>query len=153
MRVTTKKRIYAYLLFLGASILLFRTIRLAFLENGLEKLLFIPILLLFIELASDGICIIASFLWSCKLKKTIGSIALRSGAFSTVLHLQRVVIFALGRSKYFKDFDIKPEYRNLHEIDAFWVIFALTLSIMGIIGLLIVSCIVMKKTKSSGNKE
>jgi len=50
MIAISKQRIYAFLLILGASILVFRTLRLMFFEQGLEILVLWVIILTIVEL-------------------------------------------------------------------------------------------------------
>lgn len=133
-----KQRVYAFLLLLGASILLFRTIKLAFFENGLETLIFIVASTIFIEMISDVVCLCYSIRWFAKSDSAYSSVPLRAGALSTIIHLIRVIIFVLGRTPFLMNFDIKPEYQSSSTMDPFWVFFALILSILGLIG---VGCI------------
>lgn len=61
--------------------------------------------------------------------------ALRAGAAATILHAVRVLIFVLGRTGPWVDFDVRPEQRALHAERWNWgeVYFAAVLSVMGVI--------------------
>ena len=147
MKPNNKRRLYASLLILGAGILLFRTIRLLTIEDGWVTLAGWVIALTFIEMAIDILCILFSFHWlwqnSTKSKKN----ALRTGAAAAIFHAFRVLIYVLGRTGPWVNFDVKPEYRETHQVDLFWVYFAAILSVMGILGVLIIWAIIRKQRK------
>jgi len=86
----------------------------------------------------DALCIIFSFQWLIRNSKTHKSISLRFGAAATVFHAFRVLIYVLGRTGPWINFDIKPQYRHEHTVDFFWVYFAAILSVLGILGVMII---------------
>lgn len=129
-----RQKLYASLLIMGASILLFRTIRLLTIENGWIILANWVIILTFIEMAIDIICIIFSFHWFLKDSNSSKSISLRTGAAAALFHAFRVLIYVLGRTGSLNNFDVKPQYRTTHTVDMFWVYFAAILSVLGVIG-------------------
>ena len=133
-----KQKIYASLLILGASILLFRTIRLLTIENGWNLLANWVIVLTFIEMAIDTLCIAFSIDWLYRNSKSSRSISLRFGVVATIFHAFRVLIYVLGRTGPWINFDVKSQFRHEHTVDIFWVNFAAILSILGIIGVIII---------------
>ena len=75
-----KRKLYSSLLILAASILLFRTIRLLTVEDGWNILANWVIVLTFMEMAIDTLCIIFSFHWLFRDSKKSKFISLRFGA-------------------------------------------------------------------------
>jgi hypothetical protein len=98
MITVSKQRIYAFLLILGASILLRWLI------------------------SNDA------------LKATF---PLQMGAAAAILHAIRVLIYVLGRTGPWVNFDVKPIYHSSYSFDWFWVWFAAILSVLGIIGVIV----------------
>ena len=133
-----KQKLYSSLLVLGASILLFRTIRLLTLENGWEVLAHWVIVLTFIEMTIDASCILFSFHWLLRNSKSSKSISLRLIASAVIFHAFRVLIYVLGRTGPWINFDVKPQYRSAHDVDMFWVYIAAILSVLGILGVIII---------------
>ena len=140
-----KQKLYSLALVLGAAILLFRTIRLLTLENGWITLANWVIVLTFIEMAIDILCIIFSSHWLFKNSDNSKSIALHLGAYAAIFHAFRVLIFVLGRTGPWINFDVKPEFRSMHNVDMFWIYFAATLSILGILGVIIIWLYIERK--------
>jgi predicted ABC-type exoprotein transport system permease subunit len=143
----TTQKLYPFLMVLGASILLFRTIRLMFFENGLTTLAVWVNVLTAIEMIIDATCIIFSIKWFFKHSEIDKIISLRLGAFAAIFHAFRVLIFVIGRIGPWINFDVKPEFRSSSSIDIFWVYFAGILSILGIIGVVIIWLIRKKNRK------
>jgi hypothetical protein len=140
-----RKQIYPALMILGAGILLFRTIRLMFFENGLETLVIWVNVLTVVEMLVDLACIVYSVKWLINHNKTDIQTALRLGAFAAIFHAFRVLIFVIGRVGPWVNFDVKPEHRAAVSIDIFWVYFAGILSIMGIVGVVAIWLVRRKK--------
>lgn len=143
----SQKRYHFFLLTLGASILVFRTIKLLYFEEGLLKLALLPIFLTYVEMISDLTCIASSLTFIIKLKLVAKKTAIISGSFSTLLHFTRVLIYFLGRTTAFTDFDLKPQFRGAVLQSEFWPYFALILSIVGIIVLIFFLVIKLFKNK------
>ena len=139
----TKQKIYAALLALCAGILLFRTIRLLTVENGWELANWV-IVLTFVEMIIDISCIIYSLKWLVSNSNRSKSRALRLGAAAALVHAFRVLIYALGRTATFHNFDVKPQFRTTHHVDMLWVYFAATLSVLGILGVIIIWIVIQK---------
>jgi hypothetical protein len=131
-----KQKLYPLVLILGASILLFRTIRLLTVENGWVTLAGWVVVLTFIEMAIDTLCIVYSFRWLYRNSKKSKSIALQLGAAAAIFHAFRVLIYVVGRVGPWINFDVKPEFRSSHHVDLFWVYFAAILSVLGIIAVI-----------------
>ncbi|MFC1957040.1 hypothetical protein ACFLVY_01955 [Chloroflexota bacterium] len=138
MRTIAKQRIYALLLILGASILLFRTLRLLFFEQGLEILVLWVIILTIVESAIDISCIVGSLRWFISNDESKATFALRLGAAAAIFHAIRVLIYVLGRTGPWFNFDVKPEYHSSYSFEWFWVWFAAVLSVLGVIGVIVI---------------
>lgn len=141
-----KQKQYSSLLILGASILLFRTIRLLTVENGWNVLAHWVIVLTLIEMAIDTLCIIFSFHWLIRVSNKSKSISLRLGAIAAIFHAFRVLIYVLGRTSPWINFDLKPQFRASNDVNMFWVYFAAILSVLGILGVIII-WMILKRAK------
>lgn len=133
------RRSSAVLLCGGASILLYRTI--ALLAGGAKAVLKPWVVgLTYLEMALDALTIVGGIRWWVSGSKRHAQFPLRAGAAATVLHAIRVLVFVLGRTGPFVDFDVRPEQRADHDERWTWteVVVAAMLSIMGLVGLLII---------------
>ena len=143
-----KQRLYAALVALGASILLYRTIMMLF-QGAVGVLVFWVSVLLIAEFLLDLGCLITSVIWLVKNDKSKARIPLRLVSIAILLHAVRVLIFVLGRVGPWIDFDLRPEQRELHYTR--WtmneVYVAAILTAMGIIGVLIIWFILRHKKK------
>jgi hypothetical protein len=138
MNRLSKQRIYAFLLILGASILLFLTSRMIFVQRAFEILVLWVFILLILEFLVDISCFVSSLRWLISNDERKATIPLQIGATAAILHALRVLIYVLGRTGPWLNFDIKPEYLSLYSFDWFWVWFAATLSVLGIIGVIVI---------------
>lgn len=138
IKILSKQRIYAFLLSLGASILLFRTVQMLFFENALNILVLWVSVLLIAECLIDFACLVSSIRWLISNDELKASIPLRLGATTTILHAIRVLIYVLGRTVPWINFDVKPEQRALYITNWFWVYFAAILSILGVVGVIVI---------------
>ena len=145
-----KQKLYASLLILGASILLYRTISLLIFENGWNILTNWVIALTFIEMAIDTLCIVFSFHWLSSISKKSKSISLHLGAMAAIFHAFRVLIYVLGRTGPWLNLDVKPQYRSTHIVDMFWVYFAAILSVLGILGVIIIWTAIKRNKRKNG---
>ncbi len=135
----TKQRIYALLLILGSSLLLYRTITL--LAAGvLTWATWWVSVLLFIELLSDLGCFISSIWWYRSNDRSRDRIPLRLGTAAALFHALRVLIFVLGRTGPWVNFDVRPEYHTAYAETWSWggVYFAAVMSVLGILGVLFI---------------
>lgn len=135
----SKQRLYASLLILGASILLFRTIMMLS-QGALEVLVLWVSALLIAEMLLDAACLLSSIRWWITNDKNNDRIPLRLGAAAAILHAVRVLIFVLGRIGPWIDFDVRPVHRALHAARWSWegLYFAAIMSVLGVIGVLII---------------
>ncbi|MFC1866468.1 hypothetical protein ACFLYB_07160, partial [Chloroflexota bacterium] len=138
MQAMSKQRIYAFLLTVGASILVFKTLRLMFIEQGLEILVFWVIILTVMELLVDISCIIGSLRWLITNDVNKATLALKLGAAAAIFHAIRVLIYVLARTGPWHNFDVKPIYHSSYSFEWFWVWFAAILAILGVIGLIVI---------------
>ena len=138
MATISKQRIYAFLLILGASILLFLTLRMMFVEQALEILVLWVFLLLIVECLIDISCIVASLRWLISNDELKATFPLQLGAAAAILHAIRVLIYVLGRTGPWLNFDVKPIYHSSYSFNWFWVWFAAILSVLGVIGVIVI---------------
>lgn len=138
MITISKQRIYAFLLILGASILLFRTLRMMFFEKAFEILVLWVIILLMVEFLIDISCIISSLRWLISNDARKATFPLQLGAAAAIFHAIRVLIYVLGRTGPWKNFDVKPIYHSSYSFEWFWVWFAAILSVLGVIGVIVI---------------
>ena len=142
----SKNRLYPSLLILGSSILLFRTIHM--ISAGAYKILILWVFILLIaEFLIDVGCLMSSIFWWISNDASKASIPLRFVAAAALFHAFRVLIFVLGRSGPWINFDVRPEHRALHFTRWTWpeVYFAAIMSVLGIIGVIIIWQIRRKK--------
>ncbi len=148
-----KQRIYASLLIFGAGILLFRTLRMMLVENAFDILVLWVVILLITEFILDFGCVVGSIRWFISNNRDKARLPLRLGAMATVLHSIRVLVYVLGRTGPWVNFDIKPEYYQSYTFEWFWVYFAAILSIMGVAGVIVIWQIIRYKSKQTNNME
>ena len=144
----SRQRLYASLIILGASFLFFRTIML--LSQGTLEVFFLWVsVLLIAEMLLDAACLISSIKWWITNDKNYDRIPLRLGAAVVILHAVRVLIFVLGRTGPWIDFDVRPVHRALHAARWSWggVYFAAIMSALSVIALFIIW-----KKRRSGRK-
>jgi len=135
----TKQRIYALLLILGSSFLLYRTIALLF-DGILMWATWWVSVLLFVEFLFDLGCVVGSTWWFITNDPSKDNLPLRLGTAVAFFHAFRVLIFALGRTGPWINFDVKPEFYAFYSERWNWgeVYFASVMSILGIIGVIII---------------
>jgi hypothetical protein len=138
MITISKQRIYAFLLILGASFLLFRTLRLIFIEQGLEILVLWLIILTIVEFIIDFSCIVGSLRWLIYNDALKATFPLKLGAAAAIFHAIRVLIYVLGRTGPWLNFDVKLIYRPSYSFEWFWVWFAAILAALGVIGVIVI---------------
>jgi hypothetical protein len=138
MTIISKQRIYAFLLILGASILLFRTVMMIFIDKTFEILVLWVFILLVLEFLVDVSCIASSLRWLIHNDRLKATLPLQLGATAAILHAIRVLIYVLGRTGPWTNFDVKPIYHASYTFDWFWVWFAAVLSILGVIGVILI---------------
>lgn len=138
INIDKRQRLFSFLMILGASVLLFRTLRMMFVEHAFDILAVWVIILLIIEFIVDLSCIVTSIRWLILNDRRVSGLPLRFGAAATILHFIRVLIYALGRTGLFLNFDIKPTMRETYSFSWFWVYFALILGVLGVLGMVVI---------------
>jgi hypothetical protein len=135
----SKTRFYAALLILGCAILLARTI--VMINNGaLSFLVLWAFILLIAELLTDFACLLSSLNWFISNDRNKDRLPLRLAAAVTILHAVRVLIFVLGRTGPWLNFDIRPGKEILHAAGWSWfgVYFAGIMSFISLIVLVVI---------------
>lgn len=74
---------------------------------------------------------------------------LRLIAAAVILHAIRVLVYVLGRTGPWVNFDVKPEYHEVYTFEWFWVYFAAILAFLGVAGVIIVWRIIRYRRKQS----
>ena len=109
-----------------------------FVEQGLEILVLWVISLTILESIIDFSCIIGSLRWLISNDALKATMPLRLGAAAAILHAIRVLIYVLGRTGPWVNFDVKPIYRSSYSFEWFWVWFAAVLAVLGVIGVIVI---------------
>ena len=81
---------------------------------------------------------ITSIRWFILNERTKATIPSRLGAAASILHAIRVLIYVLGRTGPWLNFDVKPEYQDSYTFEWFWAYFAAILSIFGVLGVIVI---------------
>jgi hypothetical protein len=118
----------------GAGILLYRTV--ALLARARAVLRGWVVGLTIVEMALDLVTMGAAARWLVTRAPRHGRPGMRFGAAATSLHAVRVLVFVLGRTGPWTDFDVRPEHRADHRGRWTWggVIFAGAMSALGVLG-------------------
>jgi len=135
----SRQRLYATLVFLGAGFLFFRTI-VMMTQGALGWMVPWVAALLLAESVLDATIVVGAVRWWQTQAEDHASFPLRITAAAVFLHAVRVLIFALGRLGPWTDFDIRPGYREIYSSRSSlgWVYFALIMSVLGILGVIII---------------
>ena len=135
----TKPRLYALLLILGSAFLFYRTLHLVITGN-LSIFTWWVSALLILEMATDLACLAASAWWYRINDPDRDRLPLRLGTAVVLLHAFRVLIFVLGRTGPWINFDVRPEFHATHGERWSWtaVWFAALMSILGMAAVLLI---------------
>jgi len=141
----SKQRIYAYLLALGAGILLFRTIMMLA-QGRLNLLIWWVSALLILEFLVDLGCLTTALVWGVRNDATYRGLPLALGAAAALLHAFRVLIYVIGRVGPWIDFDIQADQRPLDDglWNWGWLYFAAIMSVLGVIGVIVIWTIIRR---------
>ncbi|NNF68211.1 MAG: hypothetical protein HKN01_00450 [Acidimicrobiia bacterium] len=123
----------------GAGILLSRTIVL--LTGDARTVLKRWVMTLtVVEMMIDLATGVAAARWWRSSAPGHGRLALRAGAMATLLHAGRVLVFVVGRTGPWVDFDVRSEHREGHRERWSWngVVFAAVMSVLGVVGVVVV---------------
>ena len=134
----SRQRTYAVLLFIGAAFLLYRTLAMVS-AGALQTLMPWVNFLLMLELIADGIAMVVCAAWAISGRPEQVRAVIRATTVVVLLHALRVLIFVLGRTGPWVDFDVKPEARAHHADSWTWgdVYFAGTMSAISVIALIV----------------
>lgn len=118
----------------GASVLLYRTI--ALVREARTVLRPWVIALTYLEMLLDIATLAGALRWWRSRSPGHAHFPLRTGAAAALLHAGRVLVFVLGRTGPWVDFDVRPEARADHDRRWTWaqVVVAAVLSVLGVIG-------------------
>ncbi|MFP4564222.1 MAG: hypothetical protein ACLFRY_13040 [Spirochaetia bacterium] len=144
-RTYPKQRPFAFLMVLGAGVLLFRTVMMMLAEGAFTRLVWWVAALTVVEFLIDLGCLTASARWLITAERTHSRPALRLGAAAAIFHALRVLIYVLGRIGPWDNFDIRPEIRPTYTYDIFWVYFAAILAVLGVIGVIVIWRIIRRR--------
>jgi hypothetical protein len=137
--MSRRHSVYAVLLGLGALILLARTI--IMLSGGALSILTAWAgVLLAVEFTLDAVTLLGAVRWWSTGTEPAMQLALRVAAGAALLHAVRVLVFALGRTGPWIDFDVRPEERAAHVTRWTWneVYFASVLAALGVVGVIVI---------------
>jgi hypothetical protein len=137
------------LLILGSSILLYRT--LVMISGGYLAINYWWVSTLLIgEFLSDLACLASSIWWFRINDRSRDKLPLRLGTAAALLHAVRVLIYVLGRTEPFLNFDVRPQYYHLYgETVWFWVYFAAILALLGVTGVILIWRIRIRNRKAA----
>ena len=132
------QRSLATVLFIGAAFLLYRTLALVS-AGALETFVSWVVVLLMLELIADGITMVVCAAWAISGKAEQVRAVIRATSVVILLHAVRVLIFVLGRTGPWVDFDVKPAARAHHGDSWTWggVYFAGAMSAISVIALIV----------------
>ena len=133
-----QQRLYAGFIMVGMGILIFRTLRMVMVEQAYEILTDWAYTLLVLEFMLDSAAFLAAMRWFVLSKWKYASSAFKLTAWAVIFHAFRVLIYVLGRTGPWVNFDVKPEYHAEYTFDWFWVYFAAVFSVLGLIGVYVV---------------
>ncbi len=119
-------------------------------EGAFEILVLWVLILLIIEAFIDLACILSSIRWLLSINGKYALTALRLGALAAIFHAFRVLIYVMGRTGPWKNFDVKPEYHETYTFSWFWVYFAAILSIAGIVGVIVIWYLINRRNRTDG---
>lgn len=138
-KASTRRRLYAGLLILGAAILLYRTIAM-FAAGALTWMVAWVATLLVLEFLVDAGTIVAAIRWVRAPTAQHTRLPLRLGAAATILHAARVLVFVLSRTGPWGNFDVRAGYRELQAaaVPAWGIPFAGIMAALGLIGVAII---------------
>lgn len=134
----TKQRLYASVMIIGIGFLLFRTIRMMLVEEAFQVLKFWVVILMLAECLLDFGTVVGSIRWFILNNNAYAGFSLRMGAAAIILHAIRVMVYVLGRTGPWINFDVKPEYHDAYTFEWHWVYLAGILSVLGVVGVLVI---------------
>jgi len=132
-----RQRIYATLVGLGIWVLLFKTIVMLTDGSLTVQMIWVSALLVLEFLVGAGVFLGAAWWW---LGGTASRtrLPLRLTATAIIVHALRVLIYVLGRTGPWHNFDLRPEFRAGQEAEWLWVIFAGAMSVISLVALVVI---------------
>jgi hypothetical protein len=132
-------RLWAGLLTLGAVLLLYRTIAMMT-DGSLAVLVPWVAATVVVEAAMDAAEVFWAGRWFVTRASRDERIALRLGAAVAIVHALRVLIFVLGRTGPWVDFDVRPGLRGTGRASASAasVYFAGTMALLGVAAVVVI---------------
>ena len=107
-------------------------------------------ILLIVEMLIDLSCFLTTIPWWISKDRAKARIPLRLGAAAALLHALRVLVFVLGRTGPWINFDVRPEHHEAHSDT--WtltgVYFAAIMAVLGLIGVIIIWILIRRANKS-----
>ncbi len=149
VREASRQRFYASLLALGACILIYRTVTLIT-QGALNILALWVSILLFMEMLIDISCFLTTIPWWVSKDSSRAGTPLRLGAAAALFHAFRVLVFVVGRTGPWKNFDVRPEKIEAHADTWTWagVYFAAIMAGLGVIGVIVIWILIRRTYKS-----
>ncbi|MFC2077697.1 MYXO-CTERM sorting domain-containing protein [Candidatus Bipolaricaulota bacterium] len=127
-----RQRTYATLVGLGIWILLFKTIVMLTDGSLTAQMVWVSALLVLEFLVDAGVFLSAVWWWLGGTASR-ARLPLRLTVAAILVHALRVLIYVLGRTGPWHNFDFRPEHRAGVEADWVWVVFAGAMSALSLI--------------------
>lgn len=132
-----RQRTYATLVGLGIWILLFKTIVMLTDGSLTAQMVWVSALLALEFLVDTGVFLSAVWWWLGGTTSR-ARLPLRLTAVAVLVHAVRVLIYVLGRTGPWHNFDLRPAYRTGQQAEWLWVIFAGAMSALSLVALLVI---------------
>lgn len=135
---SSRQRLYASLMLLGVALLFVRTL-VMFAQGALDVLMPWAGALLIFESILDAAALAAGARWWVRRSPEHAPLALRLTAAVVVLHAIRVLVYVLGRTGPWVDFDRRLAFRGAFEPAWGWLVFASIASVLALLGVVLVA--------------
>jgi hypothetical protein len=132
-----RQRAYATLVGLGICVLLSKTI-VMLTDGSLTTLMTWTSALLAVESLLDAGTLLGAVWWWTGGTGTRAWLPLRLAAAAVIVHAVRVLVYVLGRTGPWHNFDVRPAHRAAQTPEWHWLVFAAVLSVLGVVGVVIV---------------
>jgi hypothetical protein len=103
--------------------------------------------LLVVEFLTDLAWLVASIRWLFSNQKDKANASLKLAAMAIIVHAIRVLVFVLGRTGPWVNFDVRAEHHADYSFEWFWVYFAGTLSALSVIALALIWYLIRKSQR------
>jgi len=132
-----RQRTYAAIVGLGIWVLLIRTILMVAQGYLVTFVPWVAALLAF-ELLLNASIFLSALWWWIGAVANRATLPLRLTAATVIIHAIRVLIFVLGRTVPWLDFDVRPIHRMISPAEWHWVVFAAILATLSLVALAVV---------------